>query len=113
MNESRSQPPNHAFGNVMFAIAIAIIAAGAIKHVSYRNQQIKTVRDIAAAEKSIQSLQQDRIPSVQAEIEQQLARYDIREKLKANGTDLVPTPPNCVEVIRLKAPSLSLQSNRP
>jgi hypothetical protein len=50
---------------------------------------------------------------VQADIEQQLARYDIREKLKANGTDLVPTPPNCVEVIRLKGPSLSLQNNRP
>lgn len=113
MNESRSHTPNHAFGNVMFAIAITIIAAGAIKHVSYRNQQIKTVRDIAATEKNIQSLQQDRIPSVQAEIDQQLARYDIREKLKSNGTDLVPTPSEHIEVIRLKDPSLSLQNNRP
>lgn len=113
MNESRSQKPHHAFGNIMFAIAIAIIAAGAIKHVSYRNQQIKTVREIADAEKSIQSLQQDRIPSVQAEIDQQLARYDIREKLKANGTELVPTPQENIEVIRLKDPSLSQQSNRP
>lgn len=100
MNQARKSSSSHPFVNTMFAIAVAIAATGAVKHVSYRNQQIQTVREIESTEKNIASLMQDEIPSLQAEIDRQLARYDIREKLKQNQSDLVPTPPEHLEVIR-------------
>lgn len=96
---------SHPFVNTMFAIAVAVAATGAVKHVSYRNQQIQTAREIESIEKSITSIMQDEIPSVQSEIDRQLARYDIREKLKKNGSDLIPTPSESIDVIRLDGSS--------
>lgn len=104
MNQARKSS-SHPFVNTMFAIAVAIAATGAVKHVSYRNQQIQTARDIESTEKNIASLMQDEIPSLQAEIDRQLARYDIREKLKKNGSDLVATPPENIEVIHVNEAS--------
>ncbi|MFM2171280.1 MAG: hypothetical protein RI957_1509 [Verrucomicrobiota bacterium] len=92
---------------------MAISTSGAISYVTYRNLQIQTAREIEATEKRIASLVQDDIPSIHAEIDRHLARYDLREKLQRNGSKLISTPANCMELIPTKPPSISLQSHRP
>lgn len=94
-------------------VAIAIVAWGAVKYVTYRNLQIQTAREIESTEKRIASLVQDEIPSLSAEIDRHLARYDMREKLQRNGSDLISTPANRIEVIRAKNPAVTQQSLRP
>lgn len=113
MNQSRSAPRSYRFINGIIVVAIGIAFAGAVNFVTYRNQQIQTARDIESTEKRITSLMQDEIPSLQAEIERQLIRYDIREKLRQNGSDLVPTPTEHLEVINLVDTSTASKNSRP
>lgn len=102
MNKSRTNTSSHPFVNLIFVLAVGIAATGAVKHVLYRNEQIQTVRKIELTEKNISSIMQDEIPGVQAEISRQLVRYDIREKLRKNGSELREYPPGFPEVIRVK-----------
>jgi flagellar basal body-associated protein FliL len=113
MNSPRSTKRFSPFILLMALIALGIATTGAITHVTYRNKQIQTAREIEATEKRIASLVQDDIPSVQAEIDRQLARYDLREKLQRNRSTLVSTPSHRIEVIRVKNPSVSQQPVRP
>lgn len=113
MNQSRKTTTANPFLWFNVIVAIAIVAWGAVKYVTYRNLQIQTAREIEATEKRIASLVQDDIPSIQAEIDRQLARYDLREKLERNGSDLISTPSNRIQVIRTKNSSVSQQALRP
>jgi len=113
MNSPRNSPRSSPFLLLMALAALGLATSGVITHVTYRNKQIQTAREIEATEKRIASLVQDDIPSVQAEIDRQLARYDLREKLHRNGSTLISTPTNRIEVIRLKNPSTAQQSLRP
>jgi hypothetical protein len=112
MSSSRQHRSNLFLWFVVF-VALAIVTSGAISYVTYRNLQIQVAREIEATEKRIASLVQDDIPSIQAEIDRQLARYDLREKLQRNGSKLISTPANRIEWIRTKPPTLSQQSLRP
>lgn len=102
MNKSRTQAPSQPFVNLIFVVAVGIAATGAVKHVLYRNEQIQTVREIEITEKNIASIVQDEIPGMQAEITRQLVRYDIKEKLRKNGSELREYPPGFPEVLRVK-----------
>ncbi len=113
MNQSRNKPRSHRFFNGIIVIAIGIAVAGAVNFVTYRNQQIQTVREIENTEKRITSLMQDEIPSLQAEIERQLIRYDIRENLRKNHSDLVATPSEHLEIINVVDPSRAPKNSRP
>jgi hypothetical protein len=113
MNQSRKTTTANPFLWFNVIVAIAIVAWGAVKYVSYRNLQIQTAREIEATEKRIASLVQDEIPSLNAEIDRHLARYDLREKLQQNSSDLISTPTNRIEVIRAKNPAVTQQSFRP
>jgi hypothetical protein len=113
MNPSNKSKTSNPFLWFNFIVAIAIVAWGAVKYVTYRNLQIQTAREIEATEKRIASLVQDEIPSLNAEIDRHLARYDLREKLEKNGSDLIPTPQNRIEVIRTKDSAVTQQTIRP
>jgi hypothetical protein len=113
MNQTRTTHRSNTFFWISFFIAVAIVTTGAVTYVTYRNLQIQTAREIEATEKRIASLVQDDIPSIQAEIDRQLARYDLREKLETNGSDLISTPSNRIQVIRAKNPAVSQQGLRP
>lgn len=113
MNSSRKKPSSNPFLWFSVIVAIAIVAWGAVKYVTYRNLQIQTAREIEATEKRISSLLQDEIPGLNAEIDRHLARYDLLEKLEKNGSDLVDTPSNRIEVIRTQNPAVTQQSLRP
>jgi hypothetical protein len=113
MNSSRTKNRSNPVVWFFFFVSLAIVTVGAISYVTYRNLQIQTAREIEATEKRIASLVQDEIPGIRAEIDRHLARYDLREKLQQNGSALIATPPNRIEVIRVKAPTLSQQSSRP
>jgi hypothetical protein len=110
MNESRSQPKTNPFITFTFIVAVAIAALGGIIHVTYRNKQIKTAREIENTEKRISSLSRDEIPNIQVEIDELLSRYDIREKIKQSHSALRPITATDVEVIR---PKILSQNNRP
>jgi cell division protein FtsL len=110
MNESRSQPKTNPFITFIFIVAVSIAALGSIIHVTYRNKQIKTAREIEDTEKSIRSLTQDEIPNIQVEIDELLSRYEIREKIKQSHSALRPIVASDVEVIR---PRTLSQNNRP
>lgn len=113
MNHTRNKPSANPFLWFNVIVAIAIVAWGAVKYVTYRNLQIQTAREIESTEKRISSLLQDEIPSLNAEIDRHLARYDLRDKLVKNGSDLIETPPNRIEIIRTQNPTVSQQSLRP
>ena len=113
MNSPRTKPRSHKFINAVIFIAIAFACAGAVNFVIYRNKQIQTAREIESTEKRIASLMQDEIPSLQAEIERQLIRYDIREKLRQNGSDLISTPSEHLEVINQADTSSASTNSRP
>ena len=113
MNRSRQVKRIHPLLLLVAFIALAIATTGIVLHVTYRNKQIQTAREIEATEKRIASLVQDDIPGVQAEIDRQLARYDLREKLQRNGSDLIATPSHRIQVIRSKNPSVAAPSVRP
>jgi predicted membrane metal-binding protein len=112
MSTNRQHRSNSFLWFVAF-VALAIATGGAISYVTYRNLQIQTAREIEATEKRIASLVQDDIPGIQAEIDRQLARYDLREKLQRNGSQLISTPSHRIELIRVKQPAISQQSFRP
>lgn len=90
-----------------------MVVIGAIAHVTYRNKQIQTAREIEATEKRITALLQDGIPSIEAEIDRHLARYDLREKLRQQGSTLISTPPDRIEVIRVQPQTLTQEMVRP
>ena len=113
MSQPHTNPRSHRFINAIIVIAIGIAVAGAVNFVTYRNQQIQTAREIESTEKRITSLMQDEIPSLQAEIERQMIRYDIREKLRQNGSDLIPTPTAHLEVINVVDTSTASKNSRP
>jgi hypothetical protein len=113
MNQTRSTNRSNPFFWMSFFIAVAIMTVGAVTYVTYRNLQIQTAREIEATEKRIASLVQDDIPSIEAEIDRQLARYDLREKLQRNGSDLISTPTNRIEVVRPPHPAVSQHVLRP
>ncbi len=91
---------------------MAIVTKGAISYVTYRNLQIQTAREIEATEQRIAALLQDDIPSLQAEIDRQLGRYDLREKLQLHGSKLSATPPNRIELLPDESPIISQQTHR-
>lgn len=113
MNASRQQNQTNLFFWLTSCFAFCIVVFGAIAHVTYRNKQIQTAREIEATEKRITALRADNIPSIEAEIDRHLARYDLREKLRQQGSKLVATPSQFIQVIRLQNPALTQQSQRP
>jgi hypothetical protein len=113
MNQPRQQAPSSTFFWLTSCAAFCIVVFGAIAHVTYRNKQIQTAREIEATEKRITAIRQDGIPSIEAEIDRHLARYDLREKLRQQGSKLIATPPEHIQVIRMQNPSLSQQTLRP
>lgn len=98
MNRRRNEPRSSGFSIFALLIGAAIIAAGGVLHVYYKNSQIQMTRKIDAIERRIEQYRLD-ISTTQMRMDQQLNRFVIRKQLEQNGSTLHPISVAVVEEI--------------
>ncbi len=103
MNRRRNETRASGFPIFAMLFGAAIIAAGGVLHVYYKNSQIRITRDIDAIDRRVE---QDRleIRTTEMRMDQLLNRFTIRKQLEENGSNLRPISLNVVEEIQ---PTLS------
>lgn len=98
MNRRRDQPKTPA--SVIFSVilAFAIMAAGGVIHVLYKNRQIQTRREIDAIDRRVEHCRLE-IRTTEMRMDQLLNRFVIRKQLEENGSNLRPISLAVVEEI--------------
>jgi cell division protein FtsL len=98
MNRRRDQPKTPA--SVIFSVilAFAIMAAGGVIHVLYKNRQIQTRREIDAIDRRVEHCRLE-IRTTEMRMDQLLNRFVIRKQLEENGSNLRPISLTNVEEI--------------
>jgi hypothetical protein len=104
MNRRRDEPKSSA--TVLFSVilAFAIIAAGGVLHVVYKNRQIRITREIDAIDRRVEQARLD-IRTTEMRMDQLLNRFVIRKQLEENGSSLRPISLKAVEEIDPATPS--------
>ena len=104
MNRRRDEPRTPA--SVFFAVilAAAIMAAGGVLHVVYKNRQIQITREIDAIDRRVEQYRLD-IRTTGMRMDQLLNRFVIRKQLEENGSNLRPISLSIVEEIDPAPPS--------
>jgi hypothetical protein len=98
MNRRRDQPRTSVFVIFSVILAFAIVAAGGVLHVYYKNSQIQVRREIDAIERRIEHCRLE-IRTTEMRMDQLLNRFVIRKQLEENGSNLRPISLAVVEEI--------------
>jgi cell division protein FtsL len=98
MNRRRDQPKTPAFLIFSVILAFAIMAAGGVIHVLYKNRQIQTRREIDAIDRRVEHCRLE-IRTTEMRMDQLLNRFVIRKQLEENGSNLRPISLTNVEEI--------------
>ena len=89
MNRRRDEPRTSASVFIAVILAFAIIAAGGVLHVFYKNRQIQVNREIDAIDRRVEHCRLD-IRTTEMRMDQLLNRFVIRKQLQENGSNLRP-----------------------
>jgi hypothetical protein len=98
MNRRRNEPRTSFFPISALLLGAAIIAAGGVLHVYYKNSQIQITREIDAIERHVEHYRLD-IRTTEMRMDQLLNRFVIRQQLEDNGSALRPISIASVEEI--------------
>lgn len=98
MNRRRDEPRTSVIVIFSVILAFAIIAAGGVLHVYYKNRQIQITREIDAIDRRVEHARLD-IRTTEMRMDQLLNRFVIRKQLEENGSSLRPISLNVVEEI--------------
>lgn len=98
MNRRRNETKSSGFPIFALLVGAAIVAAGGVLHVYYKNSQIQTTREIDAIERRIEQYRFD-IRTTEMRMDEQLNRFAIRKQLVENGSTLRPISVAVVEEI--------------
>jgi hypothetical protein len=98
MNRRRNEPRTSGFPIFALLIGAAIMAAGGVLHVYYKNSQIQITREIDAIERRVEQYRLD-IRTTEMRMDQLLNRFVIRQQLEENGSSLRPISAAMVEEI--------------
>ncbi len=98
--KKKPKPLANSFVTIMLAVALATACAGAMRLVTYRNNQTIIRNKIQKIEDQIRALHQDDIPSAKSKIEQQVASYRLKERLVEHKSQLTPGMPAHREFIK-------------
>ena len=93
MNRRRDEPSTSASVFLAVILAAAIIAAGGVLHVFYKNRQIQITREIDAIDRRVEQCRLD-IRTSSMRMDQLLNRFVIRKQLQENGSTLRPISAN-------------------
>lgn len=104
MNRRRDEPRTPASIFVAVILAFAIIAAGGVLYVFYKNRQIQTSREIDAIDRRVEHSRLD-IRTTQMRMDELLNRFTIRKQLEENGSSLRPIALAAIEEIDPARPS--------
>lgn len=96
MNRRRNQRKTHASVFVTLILAAMVVVTGGVMHAVYKNSQIKTERLIDQAEKRIDQTRVQ-IRMVEVHMDKELDRFEMKERLAAVGSALVPIAPSDIE----------------
>jgi len=98
MNRRRNESRTSGFPIFALLIGAAIIAAGGVLHVYYKNRQISVTRETEAIRTRIEHDRFD-IRTTEMRMDQLLNRFVIRKQLEANGSTMRPITASMVEEI--------------
>jgi cell division protein FtsL len=98
MNRRRHESRSSGFPIIALLLGAAIIAAGGVLHVYYKNCQIKITREIDAIDRRVEHDRLD-ISTTRMRMDELLNRYAICKQLKENGSTLRPISVAIVEEI--------------
>jgi cell division protein FtsL len=98
MNRRRNEPRTPATVIFSVILAFAIMAAGGVLHVYYKNRQIQIRREIDAIDRRIEHCRLE-IRTTEMRMDQLLNRFVIRKQLEENGSTLRPISLAIVEEI--------------
>ncbi|MGA0845197.1 MAG: hypothetical protein ACO3RV_01535 [Luteolibacter sp.] len=96
MNRRRDHHRPSGFIIASILLGISIIACGGVAYVYYKNEQVKTNRQIDAVERRVEHARLE-ISTLVMRMDQVLNRFALRETLIQNQSDLRPIHPNVVE----------------
>ena len=99
MNRRRNESRTSGFPIFALLIAAAIMAAGGVLHVYYKNGQIQVCREIDAIDRRVEQYRLD-IRTTEMRMDQLLNRFVIRQQLEENGSSLRPISVAVVEEIK-------------
>ena len=85
MNRRRNESRTSGFPIFALLIAAAIMAAGGVLHVYYKNGQIQVCREIDAIDRRVEQYRLD-IRTTEMRMDQLLNRFVIRQQLEENGS---------------------------
>ncbi len=98
MNRRRNQPRPSGYAISCVIIASAIISAGGVLHVFFKNCQIQTQREMDAIDQRIEHCRLE-VRTMEMRMDQLLNRFVIRKQLEENGSNLHPISLTIVEEI--------------
>lgn len=104
MNRRKDAPRNHTSTIFALILGAAILAAGGVLHVYYKNRQIQVNREIDAIEKRVEHCRYD-IRTTEMRMDQLLNRFAIRQQLEQNKSRLRPITVAVVEEVDPSGPA--------
>lgn len=104
MNKRRSSR-NLSVGSVIFLVLVAVVLATAgVFHAYVKNLQVEVANETEKAERRIGQLEMD-IMTLQMQLDEQLNRFILRERLAQQGSRLVSIPINAVLEVGQQPPT--------
>jgi cell division protein FtsL len=98
MNRRKDAPRNHFSTMLALILGAAILAAGGVLHVYFKNRQIQVRREIDAIDRRVEHCRLE-IRTLEMRMDQLLNRFVIRKQLEENGSTLRPISLAVVEEI--------------
>jgi hypothetical protein len=111
MNRLRSEPKTHASVFISLILAALVVVTGGVMHAVYKNSQVKTARLIDQAETRIDQTRL-KIRMIEVNTDEMLDRFDMRERLRENGSPLIDIIPADIEEVAPARPSPEVASAR-
>jgi len=111
MNRLRSEPKTHPSVFITLILAALVVVTGGIMHAVYKNSQVRTARLIDQAERRIDQTRV-RIRMIEVNTDELLDRFDMRERLHENGTQMIEVTPADIEEIKPARPEPEVASVR-
>ena len=98
MNRLRSEPKTHPSVFVTLILAALVVVSGGVMHAVYKNSQVKTERLIDQSLKRIDHTHVQ-IRMIDVHMDKLLDRFEMKERLKETGSDLIPVIPAVIEEV--------------
>lgn len=105
MSTRRTSSNSQRFFNLLATVVIAWIAYVAVRYATNQTMQMHTRREMQKIEKQITTIYEDEIPNLHAKIDPLLIRYNMEEKLIAQGSSISKRPAASRHVIHVKKPA--------